>query len=697
MSTTMTYSLNWFRLNSKWTNRNGRVYTTPSTEQATKAFDVSGLPDDAVIASVTLNVTTSSGYGGPDILDVRGVALRGNSVNSVDFTDYVTGNGSWPFLFRFKDYGVDNLADGSHYGEMVFTDITLVIVYDGPPPSEEEDEPEDLVPRPESTGICLYPASTTDFSDNGYGILRPSSCEVSEEAGGQYELKLSLPMVGEMWELIESESIIKAPVPVISTRAFNMAGAAYWKLKANYANAPVMSKIPTIKRTATTSGIPAWSGSTRYLRGAKVLYQGKVWQYTGVVYPRPDGTVIGAMTEAPGSAGYWVDVTDYTTSRDTGKTLATLQRNEIFTKIDDINQEWMRVKTSDGTEGYLETKYAEYYAEADTYVPEREIRSQCFRVYRIEKDSATRLMTVTARHISYDYSRVYLGHCEASGVSVATAISLITGATLQEDNRQVITNITGETVDLDCSWENAITALLNPDTGIVSQLQARLVRDNEDFFILNDEHEDHGYVIRYGKNLKSVKWTIDTSDMVTRVIPHCKDADGNDLLLPEQWVDSPLIDEYPVIYTETLSCSCQVGKKGSYNGVEYDALTEEQCMNIMRDEAQKRFDDDHADEPEITVDVDMLMLGDTEEYAAFRRLEIVYLYDTVRIVHPLLGIEAEVYVTGYKFDALLRRYTKLTLTNARRRDDVSVTGSELRNNSIKIEKLSASAIDRLRS
>jgi hypothetical protein len=35
--------------------------------------------------------------------------------------------------------------------------------------------------------------------------------------------------------------------------------------------------------------------------------------------------------------------------------------------------------------------------------------------------------------------------------------------------------------------------------------------------------------------------------------------------------------------------------------------------------------------------------------------------------------------------------------NARRRDDVSVTGSELRNNSIKIEKLSASAIDRLRS
>lgn len=690
MSTTMTYELPWFRLNSRWTNKNRQVITTPTTETAAKAIDVSGLPDGAVIVSATLNVTTSSGYGGPAILDVQRIALSGNTENHIDFTSYVTGNGSWSFVFRFKDYGVDNLPDGSHYGEMVFTDITLVVVYDGQEPSEEEDPPEDLVPKPETTGICLYSPQTTDFSDNGYGLLRPSSCVVSEEAGGQYELRMVLPMLGDLWEYVEPEGIIKAPVPVISTEAFNMAGAEYWKVKATYGSAPVVSKIPTIKRVPSTSGYAAWSASTQYQGGDKCSYDGKVWQYVGVtVYP-------GIRTVAPGSASYWVDVTDYTTSRDTGKTLATLQRNEIFTKVDDVQEGWMRVKIADGTEGYMETKYAEYYAEADTYVPARTIRSQCFRIYRIEKDSRTRQMTVCARHISYDFGRVYLRKCEAQGVSVPTAISLITGATLESDNRQIITDITDETVDLDCSWENCITALLNPDTGIVAQLQARLIRDNEDFFILKDHHEDHGYRIRYGKNMKGVRWSVDTSDMVTRVIPHCKNVNGDDLMMIRQWADSPLIDEYPVVYTEALAVNCQEGKKGTCRGVEYEELTVEQCRYIMLDEAEKRFTDDHADEPEITIDVDMLMLGDTEEYKDYRDLEIVYMYDAVQVIHPLLHIDTTAYVTGYEYDAILRRYTSLTLKNARRKDQRTTAGFEIKNGSINLRKLSASTIDRLK-
>lgn len=689
MSESMIYEINWFRLNSSWTCRNNQMITTPSVERAKKTIEVVGIPEDAVIDSAVLTVHCTSGLGGPQQLSVNGNNLQGNRTNTVSMT--VTGNGPIELEFVFQDYGRDNMSDGRHYGEMVFSEIVLTVTYTGAPPSEDPDDPDTGLPKNESTGICLYAPDAVDFTDNGIGILRPLTCVVSEEAGGQYELTLEMAIDGPMWEHITTEGIIKAPVPVIHTDAFQMSGAEYWKIKATASNVPVKSRVPTITRTDDTGQYAEWEHAGRYHRGDKVAWQGKVWQYTGVDFPD------GAKTTAPGTSGYWVDVTTYSTKYNDGKTLATLQRNEVFTKIDDAGSSWMRVKTGGGIEGYIESRYAEYYDDADSYVPARTIRSQCFRIYRIEKDSQTRTVKVSARHLSYDFERTFLAQCSQQGVTVPTALSIIRSAMTIDDNRQLITNITEETVDLDCSWDNGITALLNPDTGIAAQLQAKVLRDNEDFFILQDDHTDHNFTIRYSKNMRSVRWTIDTSSMATRIIPHCKAADDTDLLLPEQYVDSPLINEYPIIYTEALSINAKVGEKGTVGGQEIEHLTEEQCCQLMREEAQKRYDEDHADEPEITVDVDLVMLGSTEEYAEYRDAEILYMYDTVRVIHPGLGIDARCFLTGYEFDAIHKHYTRLTLTNARRQQMSATAGYELKNNSIRFEKLSQTAVDRLRA
>lgn len=691
MSEVMTYKLNWFRLNSSWTCRNNQMITTPSVEKAKKTIEVVGIPEDATIDSAVLTVHCTSGLGGPRQLSVNGNNLQGNRTNTVNLT--VTGNGPIELEFIFQDYGRDNMSDGKHYGEMVFSEIALVVTYTGAPPSEDPEEEDTGLVKPDTSGICLYAPDAEDFTDNGYGLLRPLSCTVEEEAGGQYELTLVMPIGGTLWEYIEPEGIIKAPVPVIHTTAFQMAGAEYWKIKATASNVPVKSKVPTITRTANINQYPTWSSSEYYRRGAIVKYNNKAWQYAGA-----DNVMSGGMlTVAPGSAGYWIDITTYATKYNDGKTLGTLQRNEIFTKIDDAGSSWMRVKTGGGIEGYIETRYAEYYSEGGSYVPERTIRAQCFRIYRVEKDSDSRTITVNARHLSYDFERTFLTQCSQQGVSVVTALSIIRGAMVFEDNRQLITNITGQTVDLDCSWDNGITALLNPDTGIAAQLQAKVLRDNEDIFILQDDHTDHNYVIRYGKNMKSVRWTIDTSSMATRIIPHCKAADDTDLLLPEQYVDSPLINEYPIVYTEALSVNAKVNGKGTVDGQEVEHLTTEQCYTLMREESQKRYDEDHADEPEITVDVDLQMLGSTEEYSYLKDLEILYMYDSVRVVHPGLGIETTCYLTGYTFDAIMKRYTNITLTNARRQQTGATAGYELKNNSIRFEKLSQTAVDRLRA
>ncbi len=698
MSEQITYNAASFNLVSRWADG-----SNPSTAKKTLTFEISGIPDGATVNSATFQFTLGSPLTGAAVLTLNGQSgLQTSAVNQKQLS--ITGNTTWTAAFAFKANG--NSASGSHSGSLTVSDITLVVEYTGAAPDDDPvEEPEEVYDYPDSHNISFYAPDDEDFTSNGLGILTPTKCVVTEEAGSQYELQLELPVADDAWQQIQTESIIKAPVPVVTIEEFQMAGAAYWKVKSNQSGINVMSKVPTIVRVTNAGSYPTYSPSTRYTRGSKVSYGNKVWQYIGANAWTNDGSILGAFTLTPGYVSYWVEITSFTLKTNSGKVLGTLGRNEVFTMVADMGNGWMRVKTNSGITGYIYNpkvndvyQYAEYYSVLDATVAGREIRQQCFRIYSIEKDSDTMMVRVNARHLSYDAANIYLGKCEAKGVSAVAAISMIQNATLEEDNRHIYTDIDAGACDLDCSWDNTVTALLNPDSGIAAQLQAKVIRDNEDFFILKDEHTDRGYRIEYGNNMKAVNWSIDTSSMVTRVVPHAKDENDADLMLDEQWVDSPLINEYPKVYVKPISVNCKVGGKGTLpSGREVSNLTKEQCFEIMRAEAQKIFDVDHADEPEITIDVDLVMLGSTVEYQHLAVLDALFMYDTVHVWHPLLKIEAAVHMTGYEFDSILRRYNRITLTNARRRNDTSVSGFDLRDNSIRFEKLSSTAVDRLRA
>lgn len=698
-----------FQLRSSWTRSANGSETTPTVATAQKSFSVE-IPTGATVTSALLYVTCKNSVCGPRVLKVAlgqtEKNLNKNFSNIVNFTSQITQTGTYTFTFTFQEWGGCLLTTGSHYGVMQFENISLEVKYQYTATEESHDpadiEPEEdyssLIGTTESTGICLYSADVTDFSDNGYGILRPTRCVVTEEAAGMYEAEMQLPMAeaGGLWAYITVECILKIPVPVITLDAFRMAGAEYWKVGAS--PAPVTSRVPTIQRVANLSGLPSWSSSMVVRKGTKVKYNNQAWQYTGFVFLQPDGTYSTVGGGTPGSSGSWRNVTSYGTKENSGETLETLLPNTIFTMIEDlVGTDFMRVQTPSGNVGYMKKNLASYYSEPSADVSTRTIRNQCFRIYRIEKDSTTRMMTVSARHLSYDYNNTILGRCEAQGVSVPTAIQMIKEAATTEDNRQIFTNIDDQTVNLDCSWDNGTSALINPDTGIVPQLQAKLIRDNHDFFIFEDEHDNNGYMITYSKNMRSIRWTIDTTDMCTRVFPHCKDAEDGDLILPEQCVDSDKINDYPKIYVESLAVNAKEGQKGTVDGTEIPELTKENCYTLMRQAAADRFTVDHSDEPDIEIDIDLVELRTTEEYKSYEGVERLYMYDTVTVSHPLIGIGTDVYMTGYTYDAILKRYETIKLTNAIRRFSESVSSYQLKDNSIRFEKLSSTAVDRLRN
>ena len=42
--------------------------------------------------------------------------------------------------------------------------------------------------------ICIYSADCTDFTNNGLGVVVPTSCSVTETLNGEWELTLEHPI-----------------------------------------------------------------------------------------------------------------------------------------------------------------------------------------------------------------------------------------------------------------------------------------------------------------------------------------------------------------------------------------------------------------------------------------------------------------------------------------------------------------------
>lgn len=335
-------------------------------------------------------------------------------------------------------------------------------------------------------------------------------------------------------------------------------------------------------------------------------------------------------------------------------------------------------------------------------VPAEQATEQCFRIYSVTVDTANHEVTVEARHISYDFMGNMCGKLSIQvGTYVVNALSKMRSALLSPDDRILATNISRRVSLGDRSFVNPIKYLLDPDVGLVQRARARLMRNNADFYLLdNDNPPDRGYEIAYGKNLTGITWSKSTDNVVTRIVPIGEDADGRRMLLPEQWIDSPNIGMYPVIHTGTLTVSDAKevvadesgdGQEGEEPASEIEPFTKEQCYELMRQAAQDEFSKG-CDLLDLTLDIDFIHIGDTEEYKQYRNLERVFLYDLVRIRHAPTGFVAKAQVSGYEWNALAKRYNSITVGNVFAVESSAVAGYQLTEGAVTGTKIAAGAV-----
>ena len=530
--------------------------------------------------------------------------------------------------------------------------------------------------------ICVYDIGNEAFEKNGDAVLTPLSGSVRNAAGGNYDLTMVHPIDPDgKWRHLVPGAIVKVPVPVETIEnTFSGYDADIYKTTGQ----AELREGPSEPQTVT---YPTWSpasSATTYHVGSKVSLNGK--NYECVYW---DGTS-AYMQYPPDQTTWWKEIPRNIPG---AAALVTLQAGTELYYVSDYDSTWYEMSTFYGLTGYIKKNKVTYdrHSSASENQP-RVITDQLFRLKEPVIDSDAMTVTVTGQHVSYDLSGILIQDVALGQASPAMAIGRIMEGLMIPYRGTIATNLTSDengTYTGEIKGKNGMYALLDPDKGIVGSFDAQLTRDNWDLFIMKRESVDRGHRINYGVNARGISWKQSSANLVNRIVPVAKDEKGGELYLPEVFVDSPIINSYPVIIMERLAVDGQIGKdKGNGDG---STWTASDLYDEMREKAEERFSVAKVDQIANEVTIQIETLEDTAEYRWLKGLKSILLYDEVKAYNERIGLDITLYVSEWEFDILREKITGLKLKDTQDFGGRTVTGYNVQNNSIGPEKLTDQA------
>lgn len=465
--------------------------------------------------------------------------------------------------------------------------------------------------------VFVYAPNCENFDNIGEaGSLTPISCVPTEIGNGMWDLELVHP-IDEMgkWSYLQNGYIIAAEAPVrtlpeIGEDGLFVTSVENWtvKLGASGGARQVYNKASGGKVISTNSNKPK--------PGAKVTVVAKGTNRYKIKFRRGSGWIAIAALENK------VDV------------------------------------TIPNTAAGIEQEAAAW-----------SIRPQRFRIYKVEKTDNE--VTVLAKHVFYDQTSNITTYKADNPTCVQALSGLIAGRVDTTSEIVGRTNIVGTRVGVDWTRARFCEALLDPDAGLVKRWNAKLIRDDEEFCVLADAGVDRGVTIEYGKNLVGVQLGLDYSNIVTRYIPIGQQKNGKPLELAPgtyttdhgtivipagaKWVDASNIGDYQIPLVEVLD----LGSEAKASGTEAAQIKD--AREKMIDACLYKWEREQTNYPSVTLNVDFAQLGDTAEYAQYRQLENIFLFDKARIRHPGIDVDILAEVTEMAWDSLNDRADHITM------------------------------------
>ncbi len=275
---------------------------------------------------------------------------------------------------------------------------------------------------------------------------------------------------------------------------------------------------------------------------------------------------------------------------------------------------------------------------------------QLFRIKYVDKDFEK--ITITAKHIFYDLLDNFLldvaptnkaaqafGQWILNGTEFVSPFSFTSSIATTKSARYV--------------RKNPVEAIMGTEyNSMVNLFGGEIKRDNFTISLLTRLGQNNGIKLIVGKNITGVDITIDDNELYTRILPMGFDG----LMIPEVYVDSPLINQYP---TPKI-------RKYEFSEIRYDPdSTEEGVYTDINDAydalraATNELYANGIDKPQINIAIDWIELSKTKEYENYVNIETISLGDT--LTANLLGIEYETRVIAIAYNVLGNRVDSFTI------------------------------------
>lgn len=258
---------------------------------------------------------------------------------------------------------------------------------------------------------------------------------------------------------------------------------------------------------------------------------------------------------------------------------------------------------------------------------------QAFRIYNVVR--TIKSVKATCRHIFYDLLDNFLVNCNISNLTGLNALQFMLNNTLNPhsftSNGDVSTMITQ-----DFKLKNVVDSIVG-STSIVSICGGELYRDNYTIGLWKHRGKDNQVLIAGGKNLIGITETLDQDKVTTRLIP----VGANNLMLPETYVDSPYINNYPHPKVKTIS---------------FSTITD---VTSLRAAAVNYYATTYCDIPLLNENIDFIQLEKTEEYKNYAILQGVVVGDTVTVRFDKLNLDIKIEVIYIEYDCITNRIKKI--------------------------------------
>ena len=272
---------------------------------------------------------------------------------------------------------------------------------------------------------------------------------------------------------------------------------------------------------------------------------------------------------------------------------------------------------------------------------------QPFRIYRITRPM-NGIVSIYARHISYDLSGIPVGVFDANNAQAAMQglknNSLVANPFLFETTMPTVANFS-------CQYPQPCRNLLGGQEGsILDVYGGEYEWDEWTVHLQSRRGSDNGVRITYGKNLIDIEQDENIANLKTGIIPYWINSETGEVIY-----SSPQIIQAPGEFNFSSVVPVDFGEQ----------FESQPTPQELAEAGQEYITDNQVGVPTVSIDLSFAQLEQYSLYESTEALERVRIGDTVHVFFAQLGINVSSRVVETNYDPILNRYNSVSVGSVR--------------------------------